>query len=154
MLRSILAFVSGYLAMAVVVMVLFIVGPILLGVDRVLEPGTYTASSLWVGLAAGITLLGGLVGGVVSTMVARRWRPATILAASIFIMGMVSLAMAQPKPEPPPRLPGLTIVEVLKNSAEYGSEPLFTRVSNPILGTLGILGGAALVRRRKEEGLT
>jgi hypothetical protein len=154
MLRQIAGFIVGYILMMAIVVLCFLVGPMLLGVDRVFQPGSYDASMLWVIIAMGITLFAALAGGAICTLIAASKRPAIVMAAIVVILGSINIFMGAGRPNPPPRPADQSLVDAFQSAMEYGREPLLTRVSNPVLGGLGVLLGMALARpRRARAGL-
>lgn len=154
MLRQIAGFIVGYILMMAIVVVGFLVAAILLGVDRVFQPGSHDASMLFVSIAMGITLTAALAGGATCTLIAASTRPAIVMAAIVVILGGIKIYTGAGRPEPPPRPAGQSLMEAFQTAMEHGREPLLTRVSNPVLGGIGVLLGMALVRRRSTaEGL-
>lgn len=148
MVRPILGVVVGYVVMSVVVVAGFLVGPLALGVDRVLTPGTYEASGLWVGIAMVISLAAALAGGAVCRLIARTPKSAYAIAAVVVVFGVFGLVMYKPAPSPAPvRPPEQTMEELMAGIQEHAREPLVTVVTNPIMGVLGVLGGSWAVGR-------
>lgn len=154
MMRSILGFLAGWVAMSLVVMGLFLLGPMALGVERVFEPERYEASTLWVVLAMGIGVLGGFTGGWVGARVGRG-RGAVLALATVLVIASIRSAFAPvSSAEPAPRPPGQSVLEALQGAREHGREPLVTRVTNPLVGLIGLALGASLALRgsRRREG--
>lgn len=151
MIRRILGPIVGYVVMAVVVMVGFVVGPMLLGVDLVLSKGTYNATPLWQWIAVGIGLVGAFAGGLVCRLVARRDIPCYVLIAIAVIPSSVAIIVYPPPPaepaEPAVRPDGLSVMEALRDSREHAREPLFTRITNPLAAGIGIGLGMLAARR-------
>ncbi|QDU66751.1 hypothetical protein [Engelhardtia mirabilis] len=148
MSRKVLAVLAGWLVLTVVVMAGFALGSMALGFERVLRPGSYDASPLWIAISSGITLVAALCAGVVSTLIGRGTGPARVLAAAVLVLGTGAAIAGDGRPDPPPRVEGASAREVMAALAEHGREPLVTRISNPLLGLTGILVGWASVRRR------
>lgn len=157
-MRSILGFIAGYITLAVIVMIGFLAGMFILGVDRVLQPESYDASMLWVLTALGITVIAAIAGGIVCQLIARSRNASIVLAVTLLVLG-AAMGFAQPQPtnERPARPADQSTMEVLKAIKEVGREPLFTRITNPIGGAIGVLAGALLVKKMKlrdlDEGL-
>jgi len=153
MKRAILGTVAGWVTMALVVMAGFVAGPLALGLDRVLEPGTYRATALWIGLAMGIGLIGGAAGGFVAARVSRGRGAVLALIALVLVGTLASELTREPAPDPPIARPAdQPALEALQAAQEHGEEPPITRVTNPLVGVAGLLLGAALARRGKRRG--
>lgn len=149
MLRNLLGILAALLAINVVVFVGFFGGGYLLGAERVLQPGSYDASALWLVVSSLIGLTAAFCGGVACQSVARDVRASRALAALIFALGIAAWVMGSGATEPPPRPPGETGFAAVRAAAEHGREPLATRILNPLLGIAGVLIGAAFVARRQ-----
>lgn len=150
MVRNIVGFVAGYIAIGVVVMGGFVAGPLLLGIDRVIAPGTYQATPLWLWIALAIGLVGAIVGGAVCRAIARSRTPAYVLMALVLVVGLAMAVRGKAASEDvAPRPEGLSAMDVLRQAQEHGREPLFTKITNPLAGALGVLVGAHVVDRRK-----
>jgi len=149
MIRMILGPIVGFVAMAVVVIAGFFVGPMLLGVDRVFSPGTYNATLLWQWIAVGIGLVGAFAGGLVCRLVARRDIPCYVLLALAVIPSSITIFFYPPAPEAPAVRPdGQSVMEALRDAKEHAREPLFTRITNPLAAGVGIMSGMVVARRR------
>lgn len=149
-LVSALAVVAGYAAMAVLVMVAFVGGPLLLGVDRVLSPETYDATPLWQVLAMVISLSAAVAGGAVCRLLARRRGAGVVLALAVALLGAVVGIRQPPRPAVvPTREPNLPLPQLFENAKTYAREPLLTRISNPLLAGAGVLLGNAWVAPRR-----
>ncbi|MCA8981549.1 MAG: hypothetical protein H6831_08355 [Planctomycetes bacterium] len=149
MLRKILGFVAAFVVVNVVVIVGFLGGAIVLGSERVLEPGGYDASLLWLFVSSLIGLVGASCGGVACQAISRDRRVAGVLAAVMFLFGAAAFFAGAGAPEPPPRPEGETGFAAIKAAAEHGREPLSTRVLNPLLAVAGVLAGASIVARQQ-----
>ncbi len=148
MIRMILGPIVGYIVMAIVVMVGFVVGPMLLGADMIFGKGTYNATPLWQSIAVGIGLVGAFAGGLVGRLVARRDIPCYVLLALAVIPSSIAICVYPPSPaEPAVRPDGLSVMEALRDSREHAREPLFTRITNPLAAGLGISLGMLAARR-------
>lgn len=150
MIRSVIAVVVGYVVLAAVIMTCFMIGPRLLGLERVFEPGRYEATALWTGIAMVLSLMGALVGGAVCGAIARSSRPVFVLAGLLALMGL-AMAFAQKAPDaaPPPRTPDMPWSTVMENAMKHSREPLITRITNPLLGFVGVIVGGMLTARRQ-----
>ncbi len=145
MIRAILGVLGGWLLMFVVVVAGFIGGAFALGVERVLKPGSYEATLLWQVIGACIGLVAALLGGYACERISRKPRTAQVMAGIVLLAGLPALFTS--KPEPPPRPAETVGYQAMIESAEYGREPLSTRIANPLIGFAGILIGAYLARK-------
>ena len=147
MIRSILAVIAGIVVMSLIVMALFIGGAFALGTERVLVEGEYRASVLWNICSALIGILGAVSAGAVCQLIARNGKAAIALAVFAFIGGIPPLLRG---PDPPPQPRTETGFEAIMKTShpDYRHEPMLTRILNLLIGTGGVLAGAALVRRR------
>lgn len=158
MRRAVLGAVAGWLAMSALVMLGFTLGPLLLGLERVFEPGTYQATPLWIALAALIGLGGALAGGWIAARIGRSRGPLIALAVLVVVGTVVNEARAVRTRgvEPAARPAGQSVLDALSAAREHAREPLITRIGNPIAGLLGLWIGVqlALRRGRKARGGT
>lgn len=147
MLRSILAVVATYIAMAVFVVGCFMGLWFGLGPDRLLVPGTWKGNMLLCIAAPGITVIGGLIGGFACAKIARGPKPVIALAGVVVLLGAVSAFFTLRKPEPTgPREAGMTVQQVM----EKGREPTWLAIFNPIGGAGAVLiGGLFMAAPRK-----
>jgi hypothetical protein len=154
-MRAIVAVVAGWLTMVIVVMVLFVLGPLLLGLERVFEPGLYRATPLWIACGVAIGLLASALGGWVAARLGRGRGPVLALAVLVVVGTLASELTRKPLADPlAVRPPGQTAGEALRLSRKHSAEPLVTRVTNPIVGLLGLWIGASLAlrgARRRED---
>jgi hypothetical protein len=142
MLRSIIAVIVTYIAMMVFVMGVFAGLWFGMGPDRLLEPGTWKGNMILCIAAPAITVIGGLLGGVMCARIGRARKPVIALAAVTFVVGMVCCYFTLQKPEPTgPRDPELTMEQIM----EQGREPTWIAILNPIIGAGAVLiGGLCL----------
>lgn len=144
MLRAIAAVIVGYIVMFIVVMCLFLGLWVVLGVDGVLQPGTFKGTmALNVGAVAA-SIVGALVGGIVCGSIAKTLTPVKVFAGIVLVLGLVAAVVGIQKPEPGERKPGLTVMEAL----QQGREPNWYLIVNPIIGAGGILAGGMMVRKK------
>ena len=143
MVRAILGVIVGYIVMAILVMVLFVGMWFALGVDGMLESGTFQGKwTINIG-APLISIIGALVGGAICMKVGRSRKAVLVFACLVLAAGLVAAAVGWNKPEPGPRKPGLSVFEAL----QQGREPNWYLLVNPIIGAAGILIGGRLARQ-------
>ena len=148
--RAILAVITGYLVMALVVFVLFTGAFLALGDDRTYQPGTYKVSTLFIAIVIPVSVAAALLGGFVCRAVARRPKPVKMLAALVAILGAVQAGyMLTGVPDPEPRTEPVGLLDAGGKSRP----PTWMTIANPIIGVVGILiGGCALAGRREADG--
>ena len=142
MLRNILAAIVGYLAMAVVLFVLFSLLWQTLGPSRAFEPGSWEVSGGWALGSLALGLAAAYIGGRVCARIARDAMGATILIALIVVMGVWAALMpgemaAGPRPD-----------DVSMMEATAGArQPAWLAWLNPVIGVVGVWFGSPEVAR-------
>lgn len=146
-LRSILAVVASYIAMAVVVMGAFMGLWFGLGPDGLLRPGSFKGNMLICIAAPAIAVIGGLFGGWMCARIGRGGKPVMALAGVVLVLGLVMAYFTLQKPYPAdPRPPGMTVQQIM----EVGREPAWVAIFNPIGGAGAVLvGGLVMAAPRK-----
>ncbi|MGQ0628297.1 MAG: hypothetical protein ACT4PL_09400 [Phycisphaerales bacterium] len=147
MLRAILAVVATYIAMSILIIGTFMGLWMGVGINGLLEPGTFKGNWFLCIAAPSITVVAGLLGGVMCAKIARTRGPVIALAAVVFLLGGLSAFFTLQKPEPTgPRDPAMTMQQFM----EVGREPTWLAVFNPLGGAAAVLlGGLVLVKPRK-----
>ena len=143
MIRTIAGVVLGYIAMALLVFLLFSAAYLALGTDNVFLPGSYQVSLLWVALSIVVSFAAALVGGYVAAAVSRGTRAALVLACIVLILGVIVAIPALGQPDPGPRAGDVGNIAAMM-SARLPSWLLFL---NPVIQAVGILVGSRLRRR-------
>ena len=149
MVRAILSVIAGYVALFVVVMATFMVAVPALGTERVLAPGTYFPSPLWLVVSFALGLLAAIVGGWVCALIARAPKPPVALAVLVVVLGLVSAVfqMVSPDERPTVREGEVSMAEAMQNARQ----PAWVAFLNPLVGAAGVLFGARLGRREPSE---
>lgn len=147
MLRSIIAVVVTYIAMAVLIGVAFAGMWFGLGPDRLLQPGSYQGSIVITILAPLLTIMGGLFGGWMCAKIGRSTTSVKVLAGIVLVLGLIMAYFTLQKPYPAdPRPAGMTVMQIM----EIGREPTWFAIANPIIGAAAVLvGGLLLAAPRK-----
>ena len=138
MLRAILGVIVGYLVMAGLVMGLFVASFLALGAEKLLQPGSFSPSNLWLALSFVISLLAATVGGVVCVVVSRSRKPPFVLAGLIFVFGLLMALFLPPKMNEPPKT---REGDVKIGDAMQGEQPTWVAWLTPIVGACGVLVG-------------
>lgn len=149
-MRAVGGFLAGWLAMGLVVIAGFLLLPLLLGIERVFEPGLYQATPLWIALAMPIGLAGGCAGGWLAARIGGRG-PVFALAALMLASTLLVELAREPDGPPAVRAADQSTFEALVAAREHAREPLVTRVTNPLVGLLGLGLGASLALRRSRK---
>jgi len=146
MLRAILSVIAGYVTLAMVVMATFMVALPALGTERVLAPGAYDPSGLWLMTSFVLGLLAAVIGGWVCAVIARAPKPPLALAVLVVVLGLLSAIFQLMSPDedrPTVREGEVGIVEAMQNARQ----PAWVALLNPFVGVAGVLLGARLARR-------
>ena len=143
MVRTIAGVALGYIAMALLVFLLFSAAYLALGTDNVFLPGSYQVSLLWVALSIVVSFAAALVGGYVAAAVSRGTRAALALACVVLILGILFAIPALGQPDPGPRAGDVGNLVAMTNARP----PSWTLLLNPIIGAAGVLVGSRLRRR-------
>ena len=142
MLRSIAGVVLGYIAMFLLVFVLFSAAYLWLGAERAFLPGSYRVSPLWVAVSIAVHLVAPLAGGYVAAAVSRWTRAALALACLALVLGILFGIVALGHPDPGPRPGAVDNFTAMQN----GRHPLLIMFLNPVIAAFGILVGSRMRR--------
>lgn len=147
--RNFLAVVVGYIVMALVVFVGLTGAYLAIGADGAFKPGGYEVTTLWLVIMFIDAIVAAILGGITCAKISRSSTGATIaLAILIVVLGGVSVAMQAAKPQPTPeqqiRTGDTPNFEAMTNART----PLWVGALNPVIGVLGVLAGAAMVKPR------
>ena len=141
MLRNILAAITGYIAIVAALFALSSAVWLMLGPSRAFQPGTWAVSGSWVLSSIVIGFVGAYIGGRVCARVAHDAKGATILIATMIVLGVVSALMpvevaAGPRPD------DMSIWEATLRA----SQPAWLSWLNPLIGVVGIWLGSRELR--------
>jgi hypothetical protein len=144
--RSILAVVVGYVVLFVVLFCVFTAAYLMMGPDGAFQPGSFRPSMLWNVLAIVLGLAAAVVGGLVCYAIARKQGAVTALVVVILVIGFLSaipVVMAAGAPKAV-REGSLSNMEAMMQARQ----PVWMALLNPVLGAVGVLLGARLLRNR------
>jgi hypothetical protein len=145
MLRSILAVVAGYVAIFLLIFVLFTGLYLLLGTNASFKPGLYQPSSLWLVLSTPLALVAAGVGGYLCAALARGGRAPLALAALVLVLGAIFAVPMLMEPD----MNAVRTSDVSNMEAmQKAKEPASVALTNPLLGAAGVLVGGRLRRKR------
>jgi hypothetical protein len=144
LLKTILAVIVGYVAMAVVVFVVFTGLYAAMGADRAFQPGTYDPSALWIICSLLVSLFAAVVGGMVAARMGGR-SAAKALAILVVVLGV---GLAWPAINAPAdTLPAIRAGDVPNMEAMRNTrQPAWVALALPFVGAAGVMIGGA--RRR------
>lgn len=146
--RVIVGVIVGFVVTMLVVSAGFIAGLFGLGLDWILEPGSYNATTKWSVISIGIGLVGAIIGGLVCSLIARKGLAVKALAAVLLVMGAITagLTLVSERPEPGPR----PADETMETSIPKLQEPDWVAIANPLVGFVGVMIGGSLRRPRQK----
>jgi hypothetical protein len=142
MLKAFGGIVVGYIAMAIVITVVFIGAFLALGVERAFQPDSYEISSLWIALSIVIGFGSAILGGYVCAAVSKSRRACQALAAIVVILGFLLCLPAIQRGEAGPNVRAGEVTSLEAMRLEVA--PIWMHVLNPILGAVGVLLGARM----------
>lgn len=140
-----LGVVAGYALIAFIVMTLFTLAFKVLGPDGAFRPGSWDVSTTWIAIWFGVSLVAAVMGGLAAGVISRGELGPRILAGIIFVLGVATAVpeMTRPAGEVLPRPAVVSNEDAMRNA----QQPPWMALSNPVLGVVGVLLGAALRRR-------
>ncbi|MHC4218799.1 MAG: hypothetical protein ACYSU7_10140 [Planctomycetota bacterium] len=154
MWRAILGVIVGFVVMVLWVMICSAVALLVLGHSFAYKEGALEVTLAWCLVDLGIGLVGAVLGGLVTVLVApsSRRTPVKVLAGIIFVLGLASavghLILDDPTAEPSKPVEEMTAFEV----ASETSAPTWHNFALPFVGGIGVLLGGCLRRRPATVG--
>ena len=142
-LRTILAAIVGYVAMAAVLFVLFSLLWVTVGPSRAFEPGSWDVPVGWAVVQLVLGLAGAYIGGQVCAWVAHDARGATMLIGLVTVMGVVN-ALIPPEMAAGPRPEDVSMMEATAGARQ----PAWFLWFNPVVGAVGVWFGTGRLRGR------
>ncbi len=148
--RNILAVIVGYIAMVLVVMVFLTGAYLALGADRAFQEGSYEVTPLWIAIWAPVSFGAALLGGVVCAKVSKHSKGAVLsLVILIGVLGagnaIYRMTSDAPSPEMQVRSGDVSNVDAMQSA----QAPAWMSISEPIMGIIGVMLGATLVRPKR-----
>jgi hypothetical protein len=145
MLKAFGGIVVGYIAMAILVALLFIGAFLALGVERAFQPDSYEISTLWIAVSMAINFGSAMVGGCVCAAISKSRRACQALAAIVVILGfLLCLPAIQRSEGPNVRAGEIPSLEAMRLEVA----PIWMHLLNPALGAVGVLLGARMKKAR------
>jgi ABC-type antimicrobial peptide transport system permease subunit len=141
MLRVFGGVILGYIAMAILIAIVFTGVFLALGVERALQADSYEISTLWIAISLGISFGSAILGGYVCAAVSKSLRACQLLAVVVVILGvLLCLPAIQRREGPNVRGGEVSSLEAMK----LGVAPTWMHLLNPVLGAVGVLLGARI----------
>ena len=146
MARSIIAVIVAYIAMFILVFIAFTCAYLIVGAETAFKPGSYEASSPWIGIAFLINFVVAIVGGLICTVIAKCGIATLGLAIVVFVLGIL-LAI----PSVMKRQTNINMVRASGTSqleaVQKAYWPVWVPFTFPFTGVIGVLIGGKLKRR-------
>lgn len=149
MARSILAVVAGYATLVLLIFVTFTALYLVLGADASFDPGSYDASALWVATSFPLGVAASVAAGYVCAAVARGGRAPQALAGVVLVLGLLFAipVLRASDAAPAARAGDVPNMEAMRQARQ----PKWVALVNPFIGAVGVLVGAGLRRRAREQ---
>jgi len=138
MKRTIGAVVLGYLAMAVLLFVIFTIAYVAMGTERAFQAGTYDVSTLWLALSIVVGFAAAVVGGQVATRIGGE-RAVRSLLVVVVLLGLATavMGMMTPPRDPGPRAGDVPVMQAMN----VADSPAWVEWANIVIGAAGTLIG-------------
>lgn len=146
MIKAILGIVLGYLAFTLFFFAVFTGLYLVLGAERVFQPGTFQISTLWLGLALTGSLCAGLLGGYVCRALSHSLRVCRVFAIIVFLLSIIMclpVILADQTPRPRAATPLAAMAAM-----QQGQAPIWMHFLSAFLSAGGVMLGA---RRTRES---
>ena len=146
MARSILAVVIAYVIMFVLAFIAFTCAYLIVGPETAFKPGSFEASTTWIGFAFVINVVEAVIGGFICALIAKVGKAPVALAIVVVVLGLV-VAFADMKKEKTnaglSRSTNTPQLEAIQKAYWPGWVPF----TFPFTGAIGVLIGGRLKRR-------
>ena len=142
MARMIVGVIVGYVAIFVLVSVVFTVGFVVLGAGHAFKPGSFEASNLWIATGLVMNLIVAIIGGVIAVAIAGRGKAAKVLAIVVFVLGLLLSipTLMVPRTGTVRTTDDVPMFEAMSKA----EEPRWVPFTLPIVGVIGVLIGGRL----------
>jgi hypothetical protein len=141
MLKSILGVIVGYVVMAIFSFAAFTCAYLGLGVERVFEAGSYDVSTIWMVVMIVLSLIGGILGGLICVAISRSKKACMAFAVIILVLGLIVAIMTKMKDHPDTArtgdVPNLQAMQMAQT-------PTWLCMLTPVLGAAGVVLGARM----------
>jgi len=144
LLKNVLAAVLGYVAMFAVSFPLFSLMWMVLGADDAFQPGSWQVSGAWIASSIVLGLIVSTAGGFTCSKLAANRTGVAILVGLVIVLAIVAL-LPDGSTAPGVRPDDISMLDAM-TSAE---QPNWVLWINPLIGVLGVLGGAKFEESRR-----
>lgn len=139
MLKSIVGVIVGFIAMWIVSFAIFSCVYLGLGAERVFEPESYDASTIWMACMIAFGFIGGIVGGLVCAAISKSKGACMAFAGIVLAVGLIVSIMTKMKEHPETARTGdVPMFEAMPKV----QTPTWLCLINPFVVAGGILLGA------------
>ena len=146
MVRGILGVVAGYVAMALLIFLMFTIAYLAMGANRAFNPGSFDPTLFWIVISFFLSFVAALVGGYTCATIAKSKRAAQVLAGLVLVLGIIVA------------IPVLTSGDARANNRtgdvpnieamQKARTPGWVALMNPLIGAVGVMVGAGLRQAR------
>jgi hypothetical protein len=154
MWKAILGVIVGYVVIFVWVMVTMAVALMVLDRSFAYEQGTLEATGRWSLVAIALGLVGAILGGFVTAVIAPspRRTPVKVLAGILLVLGL-ALAVLHVLVDDPTAEPSKPVAQMsMFEAASESIAPTWYNFAIPVVGCVGVLIGGGLKRRPAVSG--
>ncbi len=146
MVRGIVGVVVGYVVMALLIFLTFSVAYIAMGADRAFNPGSFDPTLFWIVISFFLGFVAALVGGYTCATIAKSKRAAQVLAALVFVLGIIVAipVLTSGDTRPNVRMGAVANMEAMQKARTPG----WVALMNPLIGAVGVMVGARLRQAR------
>ena len=147
MVRKVLGVIIGFVSMMVFTFITFSILYLILGPEGSFRPKSYEGSIIWIIISLIFSIVAAFLGGFICAVISQSRKSAMVLSVIVLLIGL-SMAVYQLGPQMNEaeelRIGPVSNLEAMQKA----KQPAFMLLMNPIIGALGIVGGARL---KKEE---
>lgn len=156
-MRPILAIITGYLVMMILVMVTLTVAWTILGPSFAYQPGTTHVTLAWIGLNLPLSLMAAIAGGYVTEWISTSdsFVPVKVLAGILLGVGLIMAVAHLFTDQSAAQQIADSISTEGMNAFGASSEavqPIWYNFLIPFIGAAGVMVGGHLRRLAEEEG--
>jgi hypothetical protein len=146
MARSIIGVIVGYVLMFILNFFCFVTLFAVVGPERAFEPGSYLASTQWIGMSVGCIFVTGIIAGLVCAVIAKGGKAPLVLALAVVVIGVLLAIPATMKARANANLVRPAAVGQME-AAQKAYWPIWTPFAFPFVSAIGVLTGGKLKRR-------
>ena len=151
MFRNVLAAISGYIVMALLVMAGFSVA--LAAPGFAFRPDSLDVTNGWLAYTLTLSFVAAMAGGFVCAAVARKPQPVLALAIVVLVLGLFEASRNQMKATPARSAEELRSMSMM-DKAQISVQPTAYSFALPFVGACGVLAGGRLRGRQRGSTVT